>query len=816
MPSISAESENTLNELPLHRVRVLEISTGKVDMCGRILADLGADVVLVEPESGSPGRSRPPFHLNESLYFASHSANKRSVCLDLTDSGGQSQFLQLIQEADILIESTPPGTMAGWSLGSDVLHNRNPQLVILSISDFGQTGPYRDFSASNSVQLAMAGMLCRSGLPGREPLLPPGDLAWECSAVQAAWVVLVSYWQSQHIGVGDHVDFSLFEATAQILDPIMGVTGSAAAGKSSMQLAESRDRPKAGSFYPIFRCKDGFVRMCILNPRQWQGMSEWLGPDHPFSGPEYGNLFTRMKVMDQIVELISNKLIELNAVDIVREAQLRGVPTALLAQPEDVLNDEHFQARGAWTHLTLSNDSNGILPSGYLEIDNQRMGVQCVAPKLGQHTDKVLQEWLNNPASRNQKSSDNKVRYCTGSKRRPLEGIRVLDLGVIVAGAELGRILSDQGAEVIKVENQAFPDGSRQSGTKDQVSISFAQGHRGKESLGLNLRSPKGVEIFKQLAAKSDIIVSNFKPGTLEKLGLGYDLMREINPSIIMADSSALGRTGPLSKSMGYGPLVRASTGLTGQWRYTDDDASFSDGITIVPDHLAARVSAIGIMALLARRLKTDQGGEVSVSQAESLLNVFTTQFLRESVEPGSLKALGNHNEFSAPNGLFPCAGDDEWCVISIETDDQWQRFCQLIERPDLSQDANLKTASDRLRARDRLNQQVSEWTRQYSPVDVMNRLQAANISAGAMFRLPELDKNPHLYARNFIAHLQQPGNPEIWPTENAPALSDNLPDPDIRPAPLQGQHTREVISRVLGMPATDIEALIESGDLEI
>ena len=232
MPSISAESENTLNELPLHRVRVLEISTGKVDMCGRILADLGADVVLVEPESGSPGRSRPPFHLNESLYFASHSANKRSVCLDLTDSGGQSQFLQLIQEADILIESTPPGTMAGWSLGSDVLHNRNPQLVILSISDFGQTGPYRDFSASNSVQLAMAGMLCRSGLPGREPLLPPGDLAWECSAVQAAWVVLVSYWQSQHIGVGDHVDFSLFEATAQILDPIMGVTGSADAART--------------------------------------------------------------------------------------------------------------------------------------------------------------------------------------------------------------------------------------------------------------------------------------------------------------------------------------------------------------------------------------------------------------------------------------------------------------------------------------------------------------------------------------------------------------------------------------------------------
>ena len=155
------------------------------------------------------------------------------------------------------------------------------------MTDFGQSGPYRDFEASEPVINAMAGTLCRSGLPGTSmpPLVPPGRLAYETSAIQAAWAIMLAYWQRLEIGVGDHLDFSVFEGTAQILDPILGVTGSAAAGKSAMQMAEERGRPNAGHLYPIFRCKDGFVRMCILNPRQWKGMSEWLGDDHPFTHP---------------------------------------------------------------------------------------------------------------------------------------------------------------------------------------------------------------------------------------------------------------------------------------------------------------------------------------------------------------------------------------------------------------------------------------------------------------------------------------------------------------------------------------------------
>ncbi|MET0379049.1 MAG: CoA transferase [Spongiibacteraceae bacterium] len=794
---------------PLAGVRVLEMSDGKGEMSGRMLADLGADVVLVEPPQGVSTRRQPPLVENVSLYFASHNANKRSVALDLNLPADKTRFLQLVDAADIFIETTRPGTLEQLGLGVPSLHRRNPQLVVVSISDFGQTGAFRDFVATEFVQDAMAAILCRSGLPGSDhpPLLPPGSLAYETASVQAAWVAMLAYWQRLQIGVGDHLDFSMYEGIAQILDPVLGVTGSAAGGKSIMQMAESRGRPNAGHLYPIFACKDGYVRMCILNPRQWQGMSEWLGADHPFTDPAYGNLMKRMQSINEIIALIAKLTATMTRREVVAGGQQRGIPVAELAMPFEVLKDEHFRARGAFASLPIAAGITGTVPSGYLEVDGQRAGIRAAAPAIGAHTDEVLTQW--------QPRAKSTLAFTTGSQRRPLAGLRVLDLGVIVAGAELGRILADAGAEVIKVENRAFPDGGRQSSTPTLVSFSFAQGHRGKESLGINLRSPKGIELFKQLAAKSDMILSNFKPGTMESLGLGYDVISQINPRIIMADSSALGNTGPLARSMGYGPLVRASSGLSGLWRYPHIDGSYCDALTIAPDHFAARVSAIGILALLARRQQSGAGGTVSVSQAETILTALSTEFLRESLQPGSIKPRGNDDEFTAPNGVFPCAGDDEWCVISVRDDRDWENFCNAIGRNDLRDDQRFATVAGRVALRPEINALVTAWTSQHTPEFVMTTLQAAAVPAGKMFRLSEIDGIEHLRSRNFFRTLQQPGHAEAWPTENAPVLSLNMPDPDIRPAPAQAEHTRQVMSRVLGFDADLIQQLIDAGDLE-
>ncbi|MAZ90035.1 MAG: CoA transferase [Cellvibrionaceae bacterium] len=792
--------------LPLTGVRVIDMADGKGEMCGRLLADFGAEVILVEPPKGLASRQLPPFYRSESLYFATHNANKRSVVLDLDTDQGKADFLALSDRADILIEADKPGRMAERDLSAATLRERNPQLIVVSITDFGQTGPYSQYRGSNSVLMAMGGVLARSGIEGERPLLPPAEMALEATAVQAAWATMVAYWQRLQTGKGNTLDFSMFEATAQILDPGLGVTGSAAAGRSASEMAPY-GRPPIGKLYPIFACADGHVRICVLNPRQWQGMCAWLGDDHPFTDPAYGNIAKRFSEIVAINALIAELFKDKNAVDLVMEGQSRGVPIAAVSTPAQVLEDEQFNARGAFTALTLADGAEGKVPAGYLELDGQRMGIRQTAPELG--ANQSILDGLSTVGDCVDQASE------ATSSRRPFEGIRILDLGVIVAGAELGRLFADQGAEVIKVENSAFPDGLRQSSGGAPISQSFSQGSRNKLSMGLNLRTEKGIALFHQLAKESDVILSNFKPGTLESLGIGYDQLKTLNPGIIVLESSALGNTGPLAKSMGYGPLVRASSGLTGLWCYPEIEGSYSDSITIFPDHFAARVAAVGIVAALARREQTGVGGKVALSQAETILNTLATSLLRESVEPNSFRPLGNQYEFDAPANVFPCAGDDLWCVVEVKSNSDWLSLCTAIDRPDLLEVADYKTAEGRLQNRETLEAIVRDWTEQRSPYEVLETLQAAGLAAGNMQRLSEFDNNPHFLARKFFRHFEQPGFPGILQTENGPVSFSELPEPEIRPAPFQGQHTLELAKRLLGLSPEEIQALTEEGALE-
>lgn len=802
-----------IDAMPLAGVRVVEILNGKTEMCARFLADMGAEVIIVEPPQGDKTRLQEPKAGNISYYFATHNANKHSVALNLEATNDRARFERLIGVSDIFIDTSKPGTMERLGLGADILKKRNPKLVVLSITDFGLTGPYRDYVATNSVHTAIGGVLCRSGLPDMPPLLPPGALACESAAIQAAWCALLAYWQSLQTGVGDHLDFSIHEGTAQVFDPGLGVTGSAAGGKSAQELAAARGRPPVNPLYPIFRVKDGYVRLCILNPRQWEGMSGWLGDKHEFTDPSYANLAKRVSVIARVNATIGELFKNESVADLVAEGQRRGVPISALSTPSMVLKDAHFLARGAFIPFEAAPGHTGMVPPGFVELNGNRAGIRNPAPHVGDYD-----EYVFGPTGlANQIAKPDPVDAPEGKLRYPLSGLRVLDLGIIVAGAELGRLFADQGAEVIKIENRAFPDGLRQSLTSNApMTPSFAQGHRGKLSMGINLKSPKGRDIFKELVAKSDVILSNFKPGTLESLKLGYDELKQVNPRIIMVDSSALGRTGPLSRSLGYGPLVRMMSGLTSLWCYPGVDNSFSDCNTIYPDHIAARVAAVGALAILIKREKSKIGGEVSVSQAEIFLTQSSEYFLRESISPGSFNAIGNVSEFNAPDGVYPCTGDDEWCVVSVQNDEQWQSLAHVIGAADMASDSRFASASGRVKHREQIESVLTKWTSSRTPEDVMQILQSAGVPAGKMLRLSEYETNPHLQARGFFRTLIQPGVDTPLVTENAPVKARYIPEPDIRPAPYQGENTRELAARVLGYSAEQIEAFVSSGDLEV
>jgi len=753
-PGATPRAHELTPDRPLGGTRVLDLLTGPMGAIGRQLAELGADVIRLEPRAGATDRREGMTAAGVSLNFIAANLGKRATTLE--------RLATLAEDADIVL--------CGPDADVNALRANNHKLVVMTVSDFGLVGRFALWQGSDAVFHALSGQLSRSGLPGRAPLLPPGDLAYGCAAGQAVYVVLLAYYNSLKTGAGDHLDFSVLDGAAQVLDPGYGIGGSVAGGVPASRAP--RGRVEARHRYPILRCKDGFVRLCVLSPKQWRGLFEWMGRPSAFADPSYDRTETRSN-STTLLPAIAEFFADQHRLELEQQGKRFGVPIAAVLDLEEALRTEHMVARGAFTPIEISPGLSACFPNGILQIDGQRMGVPGGAPRV---------------------QAD--IRW-TGprveappfpSGERPLSGLRVLDFGVIVVGAEAGRLLADQGADVLKIENSLSPDGSRQNRTGGLISVPFAAGHRNQRGLGLNLRNPEGKALLRRLAAQSDVLLSNFKGGTLKSLALDYAALRELNPRIIVTDSSAFGPTGPWSDRMGYGPLVRASAGLTMQWRYDDDPQSFSDSITVYPDHVAGRISAIGVLALLIRRLRTGLGGEVSVSQAEVMLSHMAPAIAAHALEKSGHAVTRD----AARSTVYQCAGDDEWCVVTVRN-----------------------TTDAQVIARITAGRPLAQWLRDRDSREAMEILQAAGVPAGTMLRVSELPKFDYFVQRRFFRSATHPHIREPFTVEAAPVRSERLPDPPDFPAPLAGEHTVAIARDELGMSVDEVERLVRTGVLE-
>ncbi|MBL7497763.1 CoA transferase [Frankia sp. CNm7] len=809
--------------LPLTGVRVVELTDGMADGCGRYLADLGAEVVKVEPPGGSA--SRPCGHGpagEVGLPFLLRNANKLGVVLDLEAAADRDRLRRLVRGADIVVESAPPGRLDALGIGPRDLLADDPGLVVVSVTGFGQTGPYRDWSATEPVLAALGGVLSRSGLPGEAPLLPPDGLVETTVAVLAAWSALVAYVNRLRTGTGELVDMSALEAVVHGFDPAFGTQGTAAAGREE---DFPRDRPDAAAFYPVFAARDGHVRICLLAKRQWRAMFAWLGEPAQFADPRYDTIPARFRAADRLHPLIAALFRDRPRDELVAEGTRRGVPIAAVLTPAEVLATEHFAVTGALVDAEIAPGLRARIPSGHVSVDGERAGFRRRAPLPGEHSHLLLDGPTETAPLGATTSTAPPARPAPSEPRtgpgRPLEGIRVLDLGVIVFGAELGRLFADQGADVIKIENAAFPDGLRQSRRGVAMSASFAWGHRNKRGLGLDLRDPRGAELFRALVARSDIVLANFKPGTMESLGFSAAALTAINPAVIVSDSGAFGGQGPWRTRMGYGPLVRASCGVSELWRVPGTVDGFCDGSTVYPDHVAGYASAVAVLAALIGRLRARRAGAagrgavVTGAQADVALVALGARLAAESLGGGERPAPVGVVTDEAPSGVYPCAGHDEWCVVSVRDDDDWARLCQVVGRPDLVDDPAFRTATARAARRAEADGVVAAWTRGRAPREVMTRLQEAGVPAGVMLRLPEELTDPQLVERATFAQLRHDALPTPMPANARVARFSTVPDPELRPAPAQGEHTRQICASLLGLTDDRIEEFVHAGVLQ-
>ena len=316
----------------LEPLRVLDLGGAESDAVSRLFADLGADVLKIEPPAGSPARRALPSVAGASIPFALHNANKRSAVLDPAIAADRDRLIELAGAADIVVDGGNPAGAAAFGTSCAALAERFGHLVALSVTDFGSSGPYASWRATDPVLYAMSTALSRTGPTSGTPVLPPNGVASATAAVQAAWAALAAYYHRLRCGTGDYIDFSRFEAVVQSLDPPFGSEGQAAVGlKRSSELW--RGRPRNQQIYPIFPCKDGYVRICLLSPRQWRGMRAWLGEPEQFADPKFDTIAARYAASRELNEAIAELFAAQTMDDLVAEGQRRGVPIAAVLTP---------------------------------------------------------------------------------------------------------------------------------------------------------------------------------------------------------------------------------------------------------------------------------------------------------------------------------------------------------------------------------------------------------------------------------------------------------------------------------------------------
>jgi crotonobetainyl-CoA:carnitine CoA-transferase CaiB-like acyl-CoA transferase len=410
------------------------------------------------------------------------------------------------------------------------------------------------------------------------------------------------------------------------------------------------------------------------------------------------------------------------------------------------------------------------------------------------------------------------------SVSQPLKNIRVVDLTRIVAGPFTTRILSDLGAEVIKIEsihshdplrfNHAVPGGEEGSDIRAPLWNNIC---RGKKSISLNLWHPDAVEVLKQLITVSDILIENFRPRVMARWGLTYDEVRKLRPDIIYVSISGFGHSGPKTDYTTFGPTAQALSGLTYMSGLPGIHPS-GIGFSYL-NHFAGLNGALTALAALQAREITKHGQHIDISQVESGAALTGTAFLervvnnRSYIRPENPPGTRNTYRKAAPEGVYPCIGLDQWCAITVSTDSEWEGLSQALGTPSWAKESKFDTVDGRCQYREELDQHLTKSTISFDKYALMELLQSHGVPAGAV-QSPEdrAEKDPQLQHREFFKTFSHP-ELGIKPTDRLPfVMSASHPVDNFTTPPKVGQDNDHIIRDLLGVSPKGINQMIAEG----
>ena len=783
----------------LSHFRVVEIGDIPASYAARLLADLGADVIKVEPPGGDPNRMLPPFagdvaDPERSLTFINANTNKRSVVLDLKNRAmDRERFANLLAVSDLLIEATPLGFLEGLAFSDERFQREFSTLVVLSLTSFGRTGPYRYYKGSDAIANASGGFLFGQGDDTKGQCTAPSHLAYQVAACVAATLSLAGIRHARLTRAGQRIDVSLQEA-------LTFTNSSSVARYTHENRMERRPGSKdyGGAGTNIYRCKDGgYVHFTTNMPHMWREFAQNWMSDPVLSAAEWESPKYRAAHAEQVSQAFANFIAQFGADEFVREAQRRHLAAAPLNTVGQFVECEQLRSRDWLQEVEHPVIGRYRAPGFPMRLSLTPMNIRRPAPLLGQHTDEVFEEIRTMTPKPTVKSVN-----AENATQPMLAGLRMADLTQQYAGPLGTTLLVYYGLQSIKIESGVVP-------SKERDTAAHADMNRGKLGCTINLRHPQGKELFKQLVAISDVVVDNFSSGVLERLGFSFEALQEINPRIVQAVMPGFGLTGPLKSWVAWGWQLLAYTGIMRLWGYPESPMESHCKIAW-PDRVGAVTMTLGVLAALEYQQRTGRGQFIEAGMLEAQGAMMGPAILDYTVNGREWEPMGYQEvlgESYAPYGCYPCRGEDNWIVIACASDEEWESMVNLIGKTTWAADEKFSTKQGRKQHRNELDQKLSQWTRKLTQRQCFRRLQEAGIAAGMPMSGEDLYYDIHLRERGHIVETEaQPwGKMSHHGIPGIPSLSRANA---ARPAPWIGANNDQVFGGILGLSPEKIEEL--------
>ncbi|MBI5947252.1 MAG: CoA transferase [Chloroflexi bacterium] len=811
----------------LSALRVIDLTDEWGLMAGSILADLGADVIQVEPPGGSAARRIGPFAQGksadpeQSLFWWGYARNKRSVELDVATRAGRETFLALLEGADCLIESTKPGYLSSVGLGYTALAEKHPGLIVTSITPFGQTGPKALWPATDITIMSASGYQYTCGDHDRAPLRIAVPQAYPHAAMTGVVGTLLALRERAQSGLGQHVDISAQEAAtccsvpAQLAEPW---------GESPM-VRRAGGYMHGGIFTrTTYPAKDGFVSISFLfgstvGPAT-QRLVQWMysegGCDESVRDKDYVAMGARLMGGDEplselarVHETVARFTGTKTKAELLKAAQDHDLLIAPCATIAEVRHDAHLATRGFYEPVQVGANEVHV-PGPFGKFSGAPLEKARRAPRIGEHTSEVVAELRSRP-----KTAPAAGDHPTGGL--PLKGLKVLDFGWAMVEPSSMRVLADFGATVIKVESTKRFDtlrsvGTRNGGFDPDCSLSFQDFSAGKTGIALDLTKPEAQEVVRRLAAWADVLGESFTPSAMRRWNLHYEALREVNDRLVYLSTCLGGQFGPYSGMAGYGNLSAALTGFNALCGWPDRAPAGPNGY--YTDYATPPFIVAAVLAALEYRDRTGKGQHIDIAQIEAPVHFLTPAILDYEVNGRVLERAGNRSEEMAPHGVFPCLGDDRWVALAVEDDAQWTTFCILLGRPEFARDRRFNSLAARKQNEDAIEQEVGAWTSRQAPETVQDSLIAAGIPAHVVSNARDLYNDAQLQHRCHWVSVPHATLGDIVVETTRVKLS-RTPGRTLSGAPTIGQDTFSVLTEIAGYSPDEVANLAASGVLQ-